>query len=83
MLITIQHFIGIEHQFIGSKIGGITFLKDIYGLVSGVKFWFGLACCFTSQSTAMVMLGQSVHLTTRQPLNESAEGRSMTVEIIS
>ena len=25
---------------------------------------FGLVCCFTSQSTAMVMLGQSVHLTT-------------------
>ena len=26
--------------------------------------WFGLVCCFTSQSTAMVMSRRSVHLTT-------------------
>ena len=49
-------------------------------LVSRVEFWFGLVCSFTPQSTAMVMLGRSVHLTTQQPfLNESA----LTVEIIS
>ena len=73
------------------------------------KFIFGLVC-FTSQSTAMVMLGQSVHLTTlfflgkleqvvnqyfvyilvlvtnnseQSSLKKSAEGRRMTVDIIS
>ena len=30
-------------------------------------FWFGLFWCFSSQSTAMVILGQSVHLTTLFP----------------
>ena len=29
--------------------------------------FFGLVCCFTSQSTAMVMSGQSVQLTTFFP----------------
>ena len=73
------------------------------------KIIFGLVC-FTSQSTAMVMLGQSVHLTTlfilgkleqvvnqyfvyilvlvtnnseQSSLKKSAEGRRMTVDIIS
>ena len=31
------------------------------------SFWFGLVCCFTPQSTAMVMSGRSVHLTTLFP----------------
>ena len=71
------------------------------------KTCFFFFFCFTSQSTATFMGGQSVHLTTifpglawtsgkpvicahtfackwQQPfLNESAEGRRMTVEIIS
>ena len=54
-----------------------------------------LFCCLHPKSTAMVMARQSVHLTTHFPahtfacnwqqpfLNDSAEGRRMTVRIIS
>ena len=71
-------------------------VAEIYSLIDpGVQTlrWVCLFCCFTSQSTAMVMVGRSVQLTTlfphfacnwQQPfLNDSAEGRRMTLEIIS
>ena len=38
-------------------------MADRFYSCSEVSF-IGLFCCFTSQSTAMVMVGRSVHLTT-------------------
>ena len=52
-----------------------------YCIHTGFCFWFGLVCCFTSQSTAMVMMRCSVHLTTlfsRASLNKRLTSTSCT-----